>query len=153
MTAGTKIMTATAALLIAGIGMGSVAAAASISSDAPATRLASEPHDNRNREGQTIFKRNAAGQTYGSIKNVDGVVVEPDLIKALATNGELGYVSNDQLKKGEGHPSLFKSPAEALKWQESQGKKAVSIPVYDEAGTTKIGEFVIAPGSGEVAGG
>lgn len=37
----------------------------------------------------------------------------------------------------------FRSPADALAWQEARGNRAVAIPVYDVNGKEVIGKFVI----------
>jgi hypothetical protein len=135
-------------IILAGLGVGTAVAAVSGGSEVRAIPVA---------EGSAVsklaapdFKTNERGHTYGSIAEVNGQAVEPDLISALATNGSLGYVSNAELKAAEGHPSLFKSPEEALKWQESRGNGAVSIPVYKSDGVTRLGEFVIQPATGAV---
>lgn len=97
-----------------------------------------------------LFETNASGQTYGSLTEVDGRIVEPDLVKAEATNGVIGYVSNAELKESQGHPSNFRSPEAALKWQESRGASSTSVAVYESDGTTKVGQFVIGANNGKV---
>ncbi|MBU8866491.1 hypothetical protein [Paenarthrobacter aromaticivorans] len=97
--------------------------------------------------GDGVFEKNAAGQTYGLPTEVDGVTVEPDLIRAYATNDRIGYVRNSERKVATGDPSLFKSPEEALQWQANRPKGPVSIGVYDLDGVTVIGEFVFSEGT------
>ena len=99
---------------------------------------------------EPIFETNASGQTYGSLTEVDGRIVEPDLVRAEATNGVIGYISNDELKKAQGHPSNFRSPEEALKWQEARGASSTTVAVYESDGTTKVGQFVIGANNGKV---
>lgn len=127
------------AVLLAGAGVGAATATSPQADGSPAPSFATSSNN-------AGFQTNQAGQTYGFPREVNGQAVEPDLIQAVATNGQLGYVDNDELKKAEGHPSMFKSPEEALAWQKSQGTASVTIPVYDSDGATKLGEFVIARG-------
>ncbi|MFJ5958001.1 hypothetical protein ACIQC5_18850 [Paenarthrobacter sp. NPDC092416] len=131
-------------MALAGIGFGSAMATSSTSQQKTVTVQA----DTTPSKG-TDFKTNERGQTYGSITIVDQQEIEPDLINALATNGELGYVANTELKAASGHPSQFHSPAEALRWQEANGNRAVNIPVYEADGVTKVGQFVIKPSPSE----
>lgn len=91
--------------------------------------------------GVAGFERNAAGQTYGVPMEIKGQIAEPDLVRVYATNGQLGYVRNQERKVATGDPSLFKSPEEALRWQENRAPGPVTIPVYDVDGVTTIGEF------------
>ena len=130
------------AILLGGAGIG-VASATSqptvtpeVSPQSPAVVLSDAP-----------FEKNAAGQTYGLPTEVEGVSVEPDLIRAHATNDRIGYVKNSERKVASGDPSLFKSPEEALHWQANRPKGPVSIPVYDLDGVTVIGEFVFSEGT------
>ena len=62
----------------------------------------------------------------------------PDLIQAVATNGKEGYVKLTDYKDPQP-----KSPEEAAQWTLDHHGKTRTIPVYDQDGTTKIGEFVI----------
>lgn len=74
---------------------------------------------------------NDDGQTYGL--ESDGF---PNLIAAQRIDGTYGYVLRDDLYS---EPE-FKSPKEALAWQEQhQGKRV--IPLYTSDGSTIIGEF------------
>jgi hypothetical protein len=59
----------------------------------------------------TAWKVNASGQTYGA-SNLHGA---PDLIAAIATNGQQGYIAKSQLHAVDG--SNVNSPAEAPEWQ------------------------------------
>lgn len=81
------------------------------------------------------------GLTYGVI-NGNG---EPDLIAVIATNGNLGYVHKSELEEADGTAAAreFKSPEDALRWQEENSGVVHVIPVYEADGKTKIGEFRI----------
>lgn len=113
----------TIALLAVGVGLGSAVAAG----------------PNEPASVSPAYQVNDSGQTYGVI----GEGAEPDLIGVYATNGKQGYVLKSELDAASGHPSQFKSPEEALAWQEEFGYDDRSIPVYEPDGKTVIGEFVI----------
>lgn len=74
---------------------------------------------------------NDNGETYG----VDSAETPPDLIRAQATNGEVGYVRRSELDAGAG--PLPTSPAEAAVYE----PEPYSVPVYEHDGVTVIGEF------------
>jgi len=73
---------------------------------------------------------NEQGQTYGT-EGSD----KPDLIAAEGIDGTLGYVL-----RSDAEPPEFKTPEEALEWQE-KNKDRKAIPLYDSDGITVIGEF------------
>ncbi|WP_053387838.1 hypothetical protein [Leucobacter japonicus] len=81
----------------------------------------------------TAWGTNNQGEDYG-VSNELGV---PDLVRAGATNGKIGYVRNSDLIG-----TMPGSPEEVEAWQEGQTDSR-TIPVYDEDGITVIGEFVI----------
>lgn len=81
----------------------------------------------------TDWAVNAKGDSYG-VANEAGT---PDLVAVIATNGARGYVYSAKL---DPQPS-FRSPEEALAWQESMAGQTVMIPVYDPDGETVIGQF------------
>lgn len=87
----------------------------------------------------TEWNVNGNGQTYG-IENEFG---SPDLIAAVATNGRPGYVTRTELDEATGATAAraFKSPEEALAWQEERRGKIFEIPVYESDGVTQIGTF------------
>jgi len=100
----------------------------------------------RNAVSAVTFPTNQNGQTYGSASKV-GLQNEPDLIYAVATNGKKGYIYRSQLWAADG--TNVNSPSAAQQYM--QQETSTTIPVYDENGTTVIGEFVIpAPSSPEV---
>jgi len=78
---------------------------------------------------------NSDGQTYG-VPNSQGT---PDLIAAVATNGQQGYVYATQLQAAQPQPT---SPQQAA----TMHPTPVAIPVYKSDGHTVIGEFVIGSG-------
>ncbi|USQ81449.1 hypothetical protein NF556_07315 [Ornithinimicrobium faecis] len=91
---------------------------------------------------------NAKGQTYG-VQNENG---EPDLISAIATNGQTGYASVAEMNAAVGPEPT--SPEHALKMQEERAGQTFSVPVYESDGETVIGEFVIGGatrGEGDVS--
>jgi hypothetical protein len=82
------------------------------------------------------------GQTYGSALNSTSSATDPDLVEAIATNGETGYVYSSQL-----NPAAPSSPAEALA-QQAANTTAHYIRVYAQDGTTVIGQFQVSkPGA------
>jgi hypothetical protein len=100
----------------------------------------------------TQWATNADGVTYGAL-NENG---SPDMVAVTATNGAIGYVYRTQLEDADGTAALktFKSPEEAIAWQEAVKGKDFVMPVYDASGKTVVGEFVITRGTGthEVGG-
>ncbi|KQR25345.1 hypothetical protein [Microbacterium sp. Leaf151] len=89
---------------------------------------------------------NADGETYGSVAGGE----TPDLIAVLATNGQDGYVRRTDLEEADGTAAAesFRSPADALAWQEQHAGRVSAIPVYEADGRTVVGTFVVgsAPG-------
>jgi len=80
--------------------------------------------------GFNSLKMNEYGQTYGP--DAFGA----DLIAVLSEDGTEGYVYRDEL-----YPeNNFKTPDEALDWQNSRPKNR-SIKVYESDGKTIIGEY------------
>lgn len=84
---------------------------------------------------------NNNGQSYG-VENSRGA---PDLVAVTATNGLTGYVLRDDLEEADGTAAArnFKSPADALAWQDENAGVVHRIPVYEPDGSTVIGEFLI----------
>ena len=79
---------------------------------------------------------NAYGMTYGSAMDAEPDE-EPDLILARGIDGTVGYI-----KASDYNPPDFKSPEEALEWQNNVGYPE-TIPLYAEDGVTVIGAFKI----------
>jgi len=96
----------------------------------------------------TEWATNADGDTYGA-QNENGT---PDMVAVIATNGTRGYVYRTELEDADGTAAIrtFKSPAEALAWQEARLGKSFVIPVYDVTGKTVVGEFVITSAAGNL---
>ena len=91
-----------------------------------------------------IYPVNQLGETYGSAAGVPPSQ-QPDLIKAVATNGMVGYISKTALAADSG--ANVSNPQQAVQWDKTmaaRGKQA--LPVYAQNGTTVIGSFVISPG-------
>jgi hypothetical protein len=90
----------------------------------------------------TDWAVNADGDTYGAL-NENG---SPDMVAVMATNGTEGYVYRTELEYANGTAAIktFKSPAEALAWQEARMGKNFAIPVFDVTGKTVLGEFVVS---------
>lgn len=88
-----------------------------------------------------------AGETYGSAAQAPTPELEPDLIDTIATNGLQGYVRKSELDEASGATAAasFRSPEEALKWQEEHGLSIVEIPVYSLDGEV-IGVFEVGGG-------
>ena len=83
------------------------------------------------------FEVNASGQTFG---RGDGEV-DPDLIRAQGTNGEVGYVLKTDLLGPE-----LSSPEEVAEWlREFPQDRPRDIPLYESDGRTVIGTFTLAP--------
>lgn len=84
---------------------------------------------------------NASGQTYGTADGKES----PDLIAAVATNGLEGFVFRKDLDEATGATAAktFKSPEEALLWQENNQGRPRAIDVFASDGTTLIGTFTI----------
>ena len=87
----------------------------------------------------TPWAVNDSGESYGVI-NDNG---EPDLIAVVATNGQSGYVHRADLEDADGTTAAkgFRSPQDALRWQEENAGAVRLIPVYESDGTTRIGDF------------
>lgn len=85
----------------------------------------------------TGWATNANGDTYG-VANGTGL---PDLVRAHATNGRVGYVYAADLEEASG--GTPRSPEEATAWQEAREGKTFRVPVYESDGETVVGELVI----------
>ena len=81
------------------------------------------------------------GLTYGPPASKAGED-DPELIAVLINGNQLGYVKRDELRQEQGHPTMFKSPEEALTWQASTKGKPTSVNVYDLQGNV-IGSFPV----------
>lgn len=134
----TWIGVATAALICAGLGAvggSQIAVAENASSKVAGPDPSPKPAPD--------YPVNDRGQTYGV--DSERIEDEPDLIRAEATNGRVGYVMATDLA-----PPDFKSPEEAMAWSEEQENRSTpeSVPVYASDGKTLVGEFTISPAEG-----
>lgn len=91
------------------------------------------------------YNTNANGQIFGSALKATSPETEPDLILVDADNGESGYVLKKHLDDANGTTAAksFKSPQEAIEWQNTEGKANRRIPVFETDGKTVIGTFTI----------
>ena len=115
-----------AGALVGSVGVG-VASAGRASSDVMNTNAA-----------MPNYERNSAGLTYGSVRDAPRPDLEPDLILVETSNGQTGYA-----RKADMDGPTFHSPADAIAWQQSEGGKSRTIPVYAQDGVTVIGKFVM----------
>lgn len=119
-----KTIAAAGASLVAGLLAGTLLLGHATAADAPS------------QQPTPGFGVNTSGQTYGSSAGVSHED-EPDLIEAIATNGEIGYVSKSDL-----YGDQPKAPEQAATEKLSDR----IIPVYASDGTTVVGEFVVQGG-------
>lgn len=84
---------------------------------------------------------NENGQTYGAAPLARTPDEEPDLISAMGTSGEEGYVLKTDLDGFQPQ-----TPEEAIKWQ-NERPDFWMIPLYKSDGETVIGEFKVGGGT------
>jgi hypothetical protein len=90
---------------------------------------------------KTNWGVNAEGQTYG-VPNQNGT---PELIAVVINQGKTGgYVTKRDLDCASG--DYVSSPSQAVAWD--QQNYNISIPVYENDGTTVIGQFVVGNETG-----
>lgn len=77
---------------------------------------------------------NNRGQSFGTGEGVESDADLPDLIAAIGTNGEIGYIQKAAL----GGPAA--TPEQAL----ASDSGSRTVPLYEQDGRTVIGEFAIA---------
>jgi len=82
------------------------------------------------------YSVNDSGETYGSARSATSPAEEPDLIEAMATNGEVGYVRGSDLTL----PAT--TPEDNIRNNDVYAR-GFTIPVYASDGKTVIGEFVV----------
>lgn len=87
------------------------------------------------------YPKNAQGLTYGSDLYAKSPQDAPDLVLAMATNSEEGYVLRTDLEE-----PMPTSPQEALAQQAARAGKDRVIPVYESDGITQIGVFMVGGG-------
>ncbi|BCW44612.1 hypothetical protein [Arthrobacter sp. StoSoilB5] len=126
--------------LCAVLGLGAGASVATAAGGLAPSNLASET------KAAPEYPRNANGNTYGFAIDSVSPETEPDLIAGLTTDGKRGYVSKAELDVANGTAASreFKTPEDAVKWTETEGRADRSIPVYEADGKTVIGEFTVS---------
>jgi hypothetical protein len=87
------------------------------------------------------FPKNARGQSYGSSQAATSDDQVPDLVQAYATNGHVGFIRKDDLI-----PESPRNPEQAIQANAANARASV-IPVYAADGVTRIGDFVMQPGT------
>lgn len=92
-----------------------------------------------------VYPKNESGLTYGSAAQAISPDTEPDLVLVVATNGEQGYVYKKDLDMANGTTAAknFRSPEDALRWQESESHSDQIVEVYALDGVARIGEFLV----------
>ncbi|WP_125609975.1 peptidase M56 family protein [Specibacter cremeus] len=92
-------------------------------------------------QATTAWGVNVNGESYG-VQNEHGV---PDLVAVVASNGRNGYVRRSEMEDADGTTAAkgFKSPDDAIAWQDARRGRSFPIPVYAADGKTVIGEFII----------
>lgn len=84
------------------------------------------------------IQRNENGEIYGSEIFLNEIGVQPDLILAEGSNGEIGYVRAEDI-----NDSSVTTPQEAML---KMGNGTTSaIPLYSSDGITVIGSFILEP--------
>ncbi|CAI9394023.1 hypothetical protein [Microbacterium sp. T2.11-28] len=109
--------------------------------DAPVPRAYETPTPARGVQPGTRGT-NEAGLTYGYDAGPSEPL--PDLVEAIATNGQIGYYYANDLAKVLQPPADLDPNAAA-----DQSPEAVTIPVYLTDGVTQIGEYPILPATVE----
>lgn len=82
------------------------------------------------------YPKNALGETYGSALDAKENEKEPDLIRAEAEDGTVGYVRKTEL---EG--PVPKTPEEALALQAKATDRYINV--YESDGKTIVGKFKV----------
>lgn len=83
------------------------------------------------------FPKNSLGETYGNGLMMNQVGRAPDLLAAIGTNGQRGYI-----RRTDEHPDGLDTPEQVLAWQESLPADIMDIPLRDFEGNV-IGTFQI----------
>ncbi len=84
----------------------------------------------------TEIQKNESGEIYGSEIFLNLIGIQPDLILAVGTNGETGYVKASDLDMDEAT-----TPEEAI--EQMNNYVSYIIPLYESDGTTVIGGFLV----------
>jgi hypothetical protein len=108
--------------------------------------MASEPMP------EPTYTLNDSGQTYGSARDATSPDGEPDLIAVIADDGLTeGFVTKRDLDDANGTTAMrqFRSPQDAIEWQNTEGRLSHTIPVFESDGSTQVGIFTVGPGGGD----
>lgn len=89
------------------------------------------------------YPTNSQGETYGNTFGYKLAGCEPDLLAAVGTNGERGYISMEE-RSVEGGGSLEEIAA-YMNWKEENHVTGYTIPLYDKDHNA-IGEFQVGDG-------
>lgn len=85
------------------------------------------------------------GRTFGSAENVESDADLPDFILSYGTDGTLGYIAASDLPSTpKTREEVLAAPREARGGGTEVLKSSIkTVPLYDESGTNKVGEFRI----------
>lgn len=111
------------AALVGSISLGGVVPAVAQTNLSPANT------GSENREAP-VYPTNEKGLSYGSAAEAISRETEPDLIRVYGDNGGEGYVYADELD----YQPDFKSPDEAMAWQNENGRKNVVLRLFASDG-------------------
>ncbi|AXH97059.1 hypothetical protein [Ornithinimicrobium avium] len=123
------------AVIVGGAYGGVALAEGTVASDTVEDNIAADQYP---KPANPDYAINAKGLTYGTAAQANVPDEEPDLILVVSDAGAEGYVYTDEL-----NPPDFKSPQEALAWQEERYASDFVLGVYESDGATKIGTFTI----------
>ena len=101
--------------------------------------------ESRERLPDGVYPVNSRGETYGRAADSEVVGYEPDLILAVATNGERGYVLKSDFYRGN-YTGPMDTPEDAvahMQWRETHPEPQL-IPVYDVDRDNIVGYFKIS---------
>lgn len=93
-----------------------------------------------------VVRYNEKGEIFGAAPILEQINVSPDLILAIGTDGQEGYVKADDLNQ-----SYITTPEQAVTYMssvdnlitESTQQSYITIPLYESNGTTVIGDFAL----------
>lgn len=94
------------------------------------------PTQSINSYSSMIIQRNENGEIYGSEIFLSEIGVQPDLILAEGSNGEIGYVRTEDI-----NDSSVTTPEEAI--LKMKNATTSVIPLYSSDGITVIGSFIL----------
>jgi len=86
------------------------------------------------------YPRNSKGETYGNNSLAQALGYEPDLVAALGTEGQSGYIRERDIPGAD--VSNPEEAAEYMEWRKTQ-PSIIMIPLYDQEGDV-IGTFGVS---------